>query len=112
MLPATRNTSIVLFPSHSNTARNISPLHEFSCPQYCMYFQLFAYFLYFEKKFIYIKFGLCDLQSICVSPPPPPVKIPEPSFMKLTVACVWEQSVEENIWTKKRWSDGRLEKTA
>jgi hypothetical protein len=24
---------------------------------------------------------------------------------------VWEQGVEENIWTEERWSDGRLEKT-
>jgi hypothetical protein len=24
---------------------------------------------------------------------------------------VWEQGVEENIWTKERWSDRRLEKT-
>jgi hypothetical protein len=25
---------------------------------------------------------------------------------------VWEQGIEENIWTEERWSDTRLEKTA
>jgi hypothetical protein len=25
---------------------------------------------------------------------------------------VWEQCVEENIWTEEKWSDRRLEKTA
>jgi hypothetical protein len=25
---------------------------------------------------------------------------------------VWEQGIEENIWTEDRWSDKRLEKTA
>jgi hypothetical protein len=25
---------------------------------------------------------------------------------------VWEQGVEENIWTKEGWSDGRVEKAA
>jgi hypothetical protein len=25
---------------------------------------------------------------------------------------VWEQGVEEDIWTEEGWSDGRVEKTA
>jgi hypothetical protein len=34
------------------------------------------------------------------------------SFTFLYVEGVWEQGVEENIWTKEGWSDGKVEKAA
>jgi hypothetical protein len=33
------------------------------------------------------------------------------SYMKIVVFLVWK-GVEENIWTKEGWSDGRVEKAA
>jgi hypothetical protein len=39
-----------------------------------------------------------------------PVRIPENSFMNYVI--VTEQGAVENIWTKERWSNGRVEKTA